>query len=62
MNTNDKGQIKNLRQREYLTELLNEILDPNHKRMIQAYQGDDPVNAMEIELGKLLLEILNRED
>ena len=47
---------------EYIDELLSELLDPVHKRLIQAYQGNDPVQSMESELGKILMEVLNCED
>jgi hypothetical protein len=47
---------------EYLDELLAELSDPVHKRLIQAYRGNDPVQSMESELGKVLMEVLNRED
>lgn len=43
-------------------ELLKGLKNPIHKRLIQAYQGEDPLKSMESELGKILLEILNRED
>ena len=47
---------------EYLNELLEELSDPVHKRLIQAYQGDDPVESMESELKKILMETAQRED
>ena len=47
---------------KHLDELLSELSDPIHKRLIQAYQGDDPVQSMESELGKILMELLHRED
>jgi hypothetical protein len=45
---------------EYLKELLAKLSDPIHKRVIRAYRGD--VDSMENELGKILMEILRRED
>ncbi len=48
--------------KEFLSELLEEITDPIHTRIIKAYQGDDPVNSMENELGMVLLEVLAHED
>ncbi len=50
------------RSNEFLSELLEEITDPIHKRIIKAYQGDAPVQVMETELGKILLEVLTHED
>jgi hypothetical protein len=47
---------------EYVDELLEELSDPVHKRLIQAYQGDDPVQSMESELRKILMETAQRED
>ena len=47
---------------KYLDELLAELSDPVHKRLIEAYQGDDPVQSMESELGKILIEVLRCED
>jgi len=38
------------------------ISDPVHKRLIKAYQGNDPTTSMESELKAILLEILQRED
>ena len=50
------------RHEEFLKELLAEISDPLHRRLVQAYQGDDPVKSMEEELSNILLEVLNREN
>lgn len=47
---------------EFLSQLLNEITDPVHWRLINTYQTDDPVGSMENELGKILLEVLTHED
>ena len=47
---------------KFLSELLEEISDPIHKRIIMAYQDSDPIHSMEIELGKILLEVLSHED
>jgi len=47
---------------EYIEELLAELSDPVHKRLIQAYRGNNPLQSMESELGKILMEALNRED
>ena len=48
--------------KKYLDELLVKLSDPVHKRLIEAYQGDDPVQSMESELGKILIEVLRCED
>jgi hypothetical protein len=47
---------------EFLAELEASISDPVHKRLIQAYKGDDPTNSMESELKAILLEILQPEN
>jgi len=47
---------------EFLDELLTKLSNPVHKRLIQAYQCNDPVQSMESELGKILMEVLNREN
>ena len=53
---------RNSRPNEFLDELQKEISNPLHKRLIQAYQGYNPVESMESELAKILLEVLHRED
>jgi hypothetical protein len=47
---------------KYLKELSDGTQDPIHKRLIAAYQGDDPKQSIEAELGKILTEVMNRED
>jgi len=59
---NNKETLQNSSCEEYLDELLAELSDPVHKRLIQAYRGDDPVKSMESELGEILIEVLYRED
>lgn len=46
----------------YVQGLLERLSDPVHKRLIEAYGGDDPVGSMESELANILKEVLNRED
>lgn len=46
----------------FMDKLLAQLSDPIHKRIIQAHGGVDPVQSMESELGKILLEVLHRED
>jgi len=45
-----------------LTELLEELSNPIHKRLIQAYQGEDPLSSMESELATILMELLHSEN
>ncbi len=47
---------------KYLDELLEKLSEPVHKRLIQAYQGNDPVQSMESELANILIEVLQHED
>jgi hypothetical protein len=62
MSNDDQVLLKPSRRDEFLLELLEEISDPIHKRLIKAYQGADPVRSMETELGEILLEVVRRED
>lgn len=59
---NNKEVLQHSSFEEYLDELLAELSDPVHKRLIQAYQGNDPVKSMESELGEILMEVLHHED
>jgi hypothetical protein len=58
----DEVTIEKSRCQEFLGELQSEVSDPLHRRLIQAYQGDDPVQAMESVLTKILLEVVRGED
>jgi hypothetical protein len=46
----------------FVEELVAQLSDPIHKRIIQAHTTADPVQSMEFEIGKVLLEVLIRED
>lgn len=54
----DKGPPEDV----FMEELVAQLSDPIHRRIIQAHRGVDPVQSMESEIGKILLEVLNRED
>lgn len=58
----DEPTSKDARRAEYLDELLKKISDPVHKRLIQDYIGNNPVQSMESELGEILKEVLHLED
>jgi len=58
----DEVSSKKSRTEEFLIELQMELSDPLHRRLIQAYKGDDPVQSMESELSIILLEVLDREN
>ena len=47
---------------EYMRRFLERLPDPVHRRLIQAYGGEDPVASMEVELGNVLREVVNSED
>lgn len=53
---------RDLRFKEYKTELVQKVPDPIHKRIIEAYQLNNPVKSMEDELGRILLDALHDED
>jgi len=59
---NNKLDPKDSYREKYVEEFLSALSDAVHKRLIQAYQGNDPVESMESELGKILIEALHRED
>ena len=46
---------------EFLEELQSMLSDDLHKRLIRAYQGDEPLNSMETELAQILMEVLQHE-
>jgi hypothetical protein len=46
----------------YLEELKTLVTDPIHKRLLAAYTGDEPKESVELELNRLLIEVLKIED
>ena len=54
--------LKPTRLDDFLIELLEEVSNPIHKRLVKAYQGNNPVESMESELGQILLEVIHREN
>ncbi len=46
----------------YLKELSELAEDPIHKKLIAAYTSDNPKKSMEIELGRILNQVLKDED
>lgn len=56
------GENKQSRHEIYINELSERLENPLHKRVLKAYNSPDPVRAMEAELGKILLEVLENED
>lgn len=47
---------------EFLGGLREQISDPIHQRLLNAYGGPDPVASMEGELASVLLEVVRNED
>jgi len=47
---------------EILEDLLKQLSDPVHRRLIRAYAGQDPVRSMESELAAILREAVASED
>jgi len=50
------------RSEEYLKELTELTENPIHKQLISAYTGDNPKKSIELELGQILLDMLEHED
>jgi hypothetical protein len=61
-----KEEIKNKKTEDItnklLRELIKEIDNPVHKRIINSYKNPNPIEVMETELGKILLEVLRNVD
>jgi hypothetical protein len=47
---------------KYVQDLANKSTDNIHKRLINSYQGDNAKQSLEMELGRILEEVINRED
>jgi len=54
--------LKEIRRSQFLAELLDQLQDPVHVRLVKAFEGDEPVQSMEEELKRIILEILNYEN
>jgi hypothetical protein len=50
------------RTEEFLSKLESSLENPTHKRLIRAYAVGKPVLSMELELAKILQEIIDRAD
>jgi hypothetical protein len=59
---NNEAADQELPEDTIVEELVAQLSDPIHRRIIQAHRGVDPVQSMESEIGKILLEVLNREN
>jgi hypothetical protein len=43
---------------EFLKDLIAHIEEPDHKRILKAYNPDAPVESLEAELSRILMEIV----
>jgi hypothetical protein len=59
---NNEFNLKNSLLNKFLKEVKEKLQNPIHKRIIEAYKEDDPLHSMEEELGKIIMEILQREN
>ena len=59
---NKETKLNNSQKEKHLAEILEILTDPFHIRIIEKYQVDDPVQAMETELGEIIMEITNHDD
>jgi hypothetical protein len=59
---NNEAADQELPEDTIVEELVAQLSDPIHRRIIQAHRGVDPVQSMESEIGKILLEVLNCEN
>ncbi|MGR3309849.1 MAG: hypothetical protein ACUZ77_03655 [Candidatus Brocadiales bacterium] len=50
------------RLQQYLKELAELTTEPIHKRLISAYMGNNPKESMEVELVRILSEVMKHED
>jgi len=46
----------------YLEEIKELVTDPIHKRLLAAYTGDKPKESVELEIDRLLIQVLESED
>ena len=53
--------IKEEKRKELLKELVENLPNPIHKRLIESYISENSLQAMESELGKILTEINNAD-
>jgi len=50
------------KKREFVGELLKEIANPIHRRILEAYSPSSPVNSLELELQNILIEVMKADD
>jgi hypothetical protein len=57
--SDDKRAIEEKSKLDLVKEILPQLQDPIHQRILKAYSEANPVGSMEGELKTILLEILN---
>lgn len=60
MGDSKSNEIK--KKQELLEKFISQLKDPYHKRLIGAYDINDPVSSMELELQAILMELFSDED
>jgi len=48
--------------RELVDELLKELGNPVHRRILEAYSPSSAVNSLELELQNILIEVMKSDD
>lgn len=57
-NPRSNKQFKN----EIIQGLISNLENPIHIRLLNAYKGENPLDSMEKELGRILTEVISNED
>ncbi len=58
----EETTIEKASESEYIDGVLQKLSNETHKKIIEAYKGEDPVSSMESELGEIVMAIVTRED
>ena len=53
--------VASSRRQEFMAELVAQVTDPLHRRLLEAYTGDEPLKAMERTLREILTEMVSHE-
>lgn len=62
VNMNKQQSVQKTTEEGCVKDLIKELSDPIHKKLLQAYQGSEPVQSMEAELRNIITEVFRRED
>ncbi len=58
----DQQRSGDSKRQQFIADLLSRLSDPIHKRLVEAYKGESPLETMEAELSAILMEITGDED